>query len=100
MKIENRRCGERVNVSLPGKLNLEQQELDVKIINFSNCGLGLVTHCGVTEQSKVNIHFELPTFDSYHQLNLPAIVIHSTQVNHEYMQRLLNEYSSYHHRTL
>lgn len=108
--ITERRCADRIAISLPATLHLENRDFNSKILDISLCGLSLVSDQPLANQQNIKLTLSLPSYEQNNTLDLAAKVVRSSNIQHQYLVGLafetlsphqvlvIQEFSSFHNR--
>ena len=112
MKHHNseRRCAERIAISLPATLVYGDQNFQSKALDISLCGMSLITDKKLPENQPIQISISLPSYEQSNIINLSANVIRCSSFKTKFLhgmvfkhlnphQKLvIQEFSSFHNR--
>lgn len=80
-----RRCAERIAISLPVTLKVDHSLLSSKMLDISLCGMSLICSDKIAENKPLNISLTLPSYDQNNQLNLSANVTRCLNIKNQFL---------------
>ncbi|WP_040726209.1 PilZ domain-containing protein [Thiomicrorhabdus sp. Kp2] len=111
IKPTEKRCRDRLSLNRKVILTSGENTLyNLKMVDLSTCGLGLLSPKPINEDNLVSLQFSLPAYDQNSNINILGKIMHTTQVNRQYLlgiefQRLtahdilvMKEFFIYHNR--
>ena len=107
---KEQRCEERISINRKALLDTELEEYQVKMIDISSSGMGIISPKNLQDNALLKIIFDLPGYEQNSKIKTQAQVIHSTQVNQSFLiglsfvhlnqhsQLVIKEFSNFHNR--
>ena len=110
IKLTDNRCSERISVNRTVEINNGSHPISMKMVNISNCGLGVLGSKVFQNGEILKLEFSLPGYEQNSKISLKAQVVHSTKVNKNFLiglsfqeltpheQLVIKEFSNFHKR--
>jgi len=92
---QDQRCDSRVTLTRVAKLKNSQGEYDVKIVDISTCGIGVLSNQKIMDEN-LSIHFSLPGYEQDNSISLPVQVKHLTDMKDKHLIGLAFTQASQH----
>lgn len=80
------RCHDRQSLNRSIYLSSDNQDkIELKMVDISTCGIGLLSPKQITTEENVSLEFSLPVYDQNTIVKIAGKIVRATPVNRQYL---------------